>query len=235
MKFRIFCLLFALSLACAAIHPLLACDASVPDPDRWQARVQRYLEKDKVSPPPVGGIVFTGSSSIDMWLSLAKDFPDLPVVRRGIGGTRMSDLRHFAPLLVYPLKPRIVVVYSGENDLNDGGTVDSVLKGFELVCKQIHAQAPNAPIVYLAIKPSPKRQALLPVMRAANDGIAALCAKDPLCTFVDVFSPMLNAQGGPRSELYLDDQLHMNDAGYRLWTEIVKPVLAGLEQRKPQS
>lgn len=234
MKSFRFCFLLALTLTSAV--RLSAVEVAAPattalDSDRWEARVERYLEKDKANPPPIGGIVFTGSSSIDMWLSLAKDFPDLPVVRRGIGGTRLTDLPHFAAELVYPLNPRIIVVYAGENDLQAGGTVDAVVSAFEIVRERFHAAVPNAPIVYLAIKPSPSRSGLLPAMREANTRIAALCAKDPQCTFVDVFSPMLDAQGEVRPELFSEDRLHINADGYRLWTELVKPVLARLEQR----
>jgi lysophospholipase L1-like esterase len=66
-------------------------------------------------------------------------------------------------------------------------------------------------------------------MRDANQQIAALCAKDPQCTFVDVFTPMLDDKGEPRAELFSKDMLHMNPAGYKLWREILAPVLQKLE------
>jgi len=204
----------------------------VPDSSRWDARVERYLAKDKEAPPPIGGVVFVGSSTIDMWPSLKTDFPDLPVVRRGIGGTWLADVTQFAPKLVYPLKPRIVVVYGGENDLNAKRTVEDVVEAFEAVLRQIHTEAPNASVVYLAIKPSPLRAWLLPAMREANRRIAALCAKDPLCEFVDVFTPMFDSKGELRSELFAEDKLHMNADAYRIWREIIRPVLARIEARR---
>lgn len=197
----------------------------VINPVRWETRVQRYLERDRANPPPIGGIVFCGSSSIDMWQSLAADFPGRAVVRRGIGGTWLADLPQFAPALVYPLRPRAVVVYAGENDLHAGRSVEEVVHAFRTVCEQIRAAAPGAPIVYLAIKPSPSRRALLDQMREANRRISEACAVDPTCTFVDVFTPMLNTAGEPRSELFSADMLHMNTDGYRLWTALVAPVL----------
>jgi lysophospholipase L1-like esterase len=201
------------------------------NPARWQARVDRYLNvRDKQNPPAIGGVVFTGSSSIDMWVSLKTDFPKLDVVNRGIGGTWLADLPHFAPELVYPLKPRIVVVYSGENDLQDGRTVEQVVAAFKELRDQIHTRAPGAPIVFLALKPSPSRRAILGQMREANNRIAELCGEDPLCTFVDVFTPMLNAQGEPRPEIFSKDNLHMNAEGYRLWTKLVAPVLERLTE-----
>jgi hypothetical protein len=43
-------------------------------------------------PPPKGGIIFTGSSSIRMWTSLKEDFPGLPVLNRGFGGSMIPEV-----------------------------------------------------------------------------------------------------------------------------------------------
>ena len=42
---------------------------------------------------------------------------------------------------------------------------------------------------------------------------------------------MTAADGGPRPELLRADNLHMNDAGYAIWNEIVGPVVARLIRR----
>ncbi len=47
---------------------------------------------DRESPPAPGGVLFVGSSSIRMWDTLARDFPGVPVVRRGFGGSAMADV-----------------------------------------------------------------------------------------------------------------------------------------------
>jgi lysophospholipase L1-like esterase len=41
--------------------------------------------------------------------------------------------------------------------------------------------------------------------------------------FIDVFEAMLDSRGGPRAELFLADGLHMNRAGYELWTQLLFP------------
>jgi lysophospholipase L1-like esterase len=43
--------------------------------------------------------------------------------------------------------------------------------------------------------------------------------------FIDVFTPMLDEHGQPRSELFVDDGLHMNASGYALWRRIIAPYL----------
>ena len=223
--------LLSLALAGATLlSPFTHAASPVDGSKRWDARVDRYLNvRDKASPPPTGGIVFTGSSSIDMWTTLAADFPEYKVVNRGIGGTWLADQLHIAPKLVYPLDPKTIVIYAGENDLQAGRSVEDVVTAFKNVREQIRTEEPQAHIVFLALKPSPSRVALLGAMRDANDQIAALCANDPQCTFVDIFTPMLNEKGQPRPKLFIKDNLHMNPEGYRLWTSIVAPVLQKLE------
>jgi lysophospholipase L1-like esterase len=43
--------------------------------------------------------------------------------------------------------------------------------------------------------------------------------------YVDVFTPMLDASGYPRRELFQEDGLHMNAKGYAIWRELVAPVI----------
>ena len=43
--------------------------------------------------------------------------------------------------------------------------------------------------------------------------------------YVDVYSLMLNANGEPRKELFIEDMLHMNAAGYAIWKRVLAPVL----------
>ena len=48
----------------------------------------------------------------------------------------------------------------------------------------------------------------------------------PKVEYVDVATPMLGGDGTPRDELFVDDRLHLNEKGYRLWDSIVGPRLA---------
>lgn len=219
---RAFLFLPLLSLIAAVVTPGHAAQL---DPARWEPRVARYLEKDREQPPPRGAVLFAGSSSIDRWVTLKADFPGLAVINRGIGGTHLEDLPEYADRLVLPLHPKIYVVYSGENDLQARRSVVEVVAAFDRVRAQYFSAVPAGRLVYLAIKPSPLRRTLMGRMREANTLIAAACATDPRCTFVDVFTPMLDAAGEPRPELFSADNLHLSPEGYRLWTRLVGPAI----------
>jgi lysophospholipase L1-like esterase len=53
-------------------------------------------------------------------------------------------------------------------------------------------------------------------------------------TFIDVEPAMLDADGVVRGELFKSDRLHMNDAGYAIWAELLRPVLDRLGIDRPR-
>ncbi len=196
----------------------------VSSPD-WERDMQRFAAEDAARPPPAHPVVFTGSSSIRMWDSLAADFPGVPLLNRGFGGSQLRDAVWYADQVAIRYRPRKVVLYAGDNDLNAGRSPEQVLADFRAFVARIRRDLPRVPIVYIAIKPSPSRAQLLSRMRAANALIRAEAARAARVEFIDVFTPMLGADGQPRPELFLEDRLHMNRAGYDLWRRLVGPSL----------
>ena len=160
-----------------------------------------------------------------MWTSLAKDFPGLPVVNRGFGGSELGDSVAFAERIVTPYQPRTVVIYAGENDINAGKSPEVVRDHFNAFRAKVHAALPQARIIFIALKPSPSRWKLKDDMIRANQLIAAECRQDKRLTFLDIWPDMLNAQGEPRPELFLKDMLHMKPEGYAIWTARLAPQL----------
>jgi lysophospholipase L1-like esterase len=199
--------------------------AAEPSP-RFEAEIVAYEAADRARPPVPGGIVFVGSSSFRMWADLAGAFPGLRVVNRGFGGSTLPEVLHATPRIVLPQRPATVVLYAGDNDLNEGRTPAQVLADYREFAAMLRASLPDVRIVVVSIKPSAARWALVGAMREANRLLAAEIARDPHARFVDVFTPMLGADGLPRSEFYLEDRLHMTPAGYDVWREALAPVLA---------
>ena len=206
------------------IFLLLGLNAGATEPvtEYAQKAIVRYQQREA---PAAGSIIFFGSSSIDMWRPLADDFPGLPVVNRGMGGTQLSDAVFLGEALVFPYSPRAVVLYAGENDLPVGKSTADVVAAFLRFQTAFHASIPGTPLLFIALKPSIKRVAYLETMREINAAIAAHCKEDPAFTFVDVFTPMLGANGLPCPDIFIADELHMNAAGYALWKRVVDPAL----------
>ena len=215
-----------LSAVCLLQAPGHTQDAKPPH--RWEPAIQQFEARDHDQAPPLNGILFTGSSSIRMW-DLERWFPDLPVINRGFGGSAYSDLVLFADRIVFPYKPRIMVLYSGDNDIAGGNSAEEVFETVQTLLGRVRKKLPETRIAIIAIKPSIARWKLYDEIKKANALIEAACEADDQLVYVDIATPMLGEDGKPKKELLLDDGLHLNDAGYALWTELVKPHLQDSE------
>ncbi len=192
----------------------------------WADDMARFAAEDAASPPPADPVVFTGSSSVRMWQTLAADFPGVPVLNRGFGGSQVRDAVWYADQVAIRYRPRQVLVYAGENDIDAGRSPEQVLADMEAFAARLRRDLPEVRIGILAIKPSPSRIAQLPRQQEANRLLRSWALTRDGIDFIDVATPMLDAAGQPRRELFLDDMLHLDAKGYALWRGIVAPYLA---------
>jgi lysophospholipase L1-like esterase len=193
--------------------------------DKWETASAAFEAADKKSPPPKDAVLFVGSSSIRLW-DLKKSFPELTTINRGFGGSQMSDVIRHAHRIVAPYNAKAIVLYEGDNDLNAKKSPATVAADFAALLKIVRAQQPTVPILVIGCKPSPSRWKLIDQQRELNRLLAEQCEKDGHATLVDIEKPMLGADGEPRKELFRDDMLHLNDAGYAVWASLVEPLLA---------
>jgi len=192
---------------------------------RWQKDMLAFAKQDSEKPPPAHPIIFTGSSSIRMWKTLAEDFPGLPVINHGFGGSEVFDALTYADQLVLKHRPKQVVMYSGSNDINAGKTPQRVLADFKAFTTRVHAALPECRISYISNSPNPKRWPLIDQMREANSLVEQFTKTDPRLQYIDTHARMLGADGMPLPDIFLDDDLHMNAKGYAIWKEVVGPYL----------
>jgi lysophospholipase L1-like esterase len=191
--------------------------------DRWEETMAAFAAADLRKAPPAGGVLFVGSSSIRLWDKLEEQFEAVPVVKRGFGGSRLSDCVKYLDRLVIKYRPRLVMVYAGDNDLAEGGTPQDILSRFKAFTEGVHKRLPKTEIAFISIMPSPARRALIDQARVANELVRAYADAHPQVEYVDIFTPMLTADGTPRAELFRKDSLHLNDAGYALWRKVMRP------------
>lgn len=192
--------------------------------ERWEDDIAAFERRDAQNPPPENAVLFVGSSSIRLW-DLEMSFPKIETINRGFGGSQIADSVHFADRIVLKHKPRIVVMYAGDNDINAGKSPERVAADFKKFIKTVHADLPETRILFIAIKPSIKRWALAGKMKQANRRIKKICDTNDLLAYIDIFTPMLGPDGRPREELFVEDGLHLNETGYQLWADRVAPHL----------
>ena len=219
-------LLFVVALLALVALPVRARSHGGQDPSRWESEIHAFETADLSDPPPRGGIIFTGSSSIRLWTTLKEDFPGLPVVNRGFGGSMLPEVTAFLERIVIPHKPALVVIYCGGNDINAGRSAEQVTADFKALVAVLHDALPLTRIDYISIAPNPARWSQVETVKRANRQIADYVATDSRLAFIDVFPRMLGPDGMPKPDIFRDDQLHMNAAGYAIWTEVIRPYLA---------
>ena len=213
----------------AAQGPVLTPGPVVTPADPWSEAIAAFASADAERQQD-GGVVFVGSSSFRLWNSLETQFKQFEAVNRGFGGSTLADCLRHLDRLVLPHKPRLVVVYAGDNDLAMGRTPQQVLDDFVTLASRIHERLPRTEIAFVSIKPSPARVDLLGRVREANTRVRDYVATQRYLTYIDVFTPMLDAAGHPRAELFVRDALHLNEDGYALWSSLISPVLPLEEQ-----
>jgi lysophospholipase L1-like esterase len=197
------------------------------DPQAWEASIRRFEARERLQPAPANAILFTGSSSITFWSSLAQDMAPLPVLNRGFGGSRMPDVVHHATRIAAHCHPRALVLFAGTNDIADPrpASAQQVFEGYLTYVGAIQATLPGTPIYYISITPTPLRWKYWPVVREANRLIQAHTQTDPNLRFIDIAGAFLGPDGLPDRRLFRSDRLHPNARGYAVWTALIKPVL----------
>lgn len=203
---------------------LVSATATAQNKPFWND-IQKFKRQDSALMPPKKGIVFVGSSSFTMWKDLEKVYKDYNAINRGFGGSTLKDANEYVEEIVLAYKPRQVVIYSGENDIASGTTADETFNRFNTLFDKIRKELPKAKITYISMKQSPSREKFKSELLKANRLIKEYIEKQKKADYVDVNAKMLDGDGNPRPELFLNDMLHMKQAGYDIWIKEITPHL----------
>ena len=207
-----------------ALLLIVSSNAQTPQ-NRFEKQVQTYETEDATTPPPKNAILLVGDSQFFRWKTLAEDLPDYTVINRGIDSFQFSDILHFYDRLVLPYKPRMIVLHVGGNDVHNGKTADQVLADFKAFVAKVRATQPKIPIAFTSITPGPGRWGEAEKRKQTNQLIKAYCASQRKLHFIDLWDAMLTKDGQPREELWVEDRIHPNHAGYLLRVKIMRPLL----------
>lgn len=214
------------ALFCAACSSVGGVGASLQPiaGDPFAGEIAAFAEADAMAPPARCQILFVGSSSIRMWDTLAEDMAPRRVINRGFGGSTIADVNRYFDEVVRPYRPRAIVFYAGENEINMGAEPSWVVATFAEFMRLKREALEDTPVYFISLKPSRARVMQLEHQNEVNEAIAAMAERQSDLVFVDVTLAMLRG-GVPEDHIYLDDGLHMNAAGYAIWRRIVRQAL----------
>src|SRR5688500_9535236 len=201
-----------------------ALNVNAQQPPFWD-EIQAFKKQDSLHIHHANQILFIGSSSFTMWTDVQNSFPGYPIINRGFGGSSLPDIILHANDIILPYQPKQIFIYCGENDLAASDTITPgiVFNRFQQLFFLIRAWLPAVPVVYISMKPSPSRQHLMSKMLSTNRMIKKFLKKKKCGSFVDVYHKMLDTDGMPLKDIFLEDQLHMNAKGYAIWQKAIEP------------
>lgn len=176
----------------------------------------------KYASQPTGQIVFYGSSSIRLWPSLKREFPEVTIENWGFGGSTLWECDLFFERAIVPRQPRAIVFYAGDNDLAKGRTPDQVWEALRDLLDKRDVLLPSTPFAFGALKPAPSREELREQVEQTNEWCQRELASRQNCTYLDWFDSMLDDNRHPRHELFTADHLHLSRKGYDLWNSFLK-------------
>lgn len=200
-------------------------------PDRFESEIQTFEAADQGEMPPVGAVLFTGSSSIRLWPALDSAFAPIPVIQRGFGGSTLPEVIYYAERIVWKYKPSVIVLYCGENDMAEGAAPPVVFQHFKRFVALMEEKLPGARLIVLSAKPSPARWQLWSDFTKYNYLIQQFAAKRENVLFVDLSPTLLSATSEPDPAFFTEDKLHLNRQGYARWKRALQPMVLDFYQK----
>jgi len=194
-------------------------------PARWEETIRRFEEADRAAPPTKGAVLLVGGSNARRWTDVGTYFPQQTVLNRGFGGARLADVLHFADRIVLPYAPKVILLNAGGNDLSSGRTPEQVRDDARAFFAKVRTALPDTRIYHLALPPvlrAARAPEAMAVIRRTNGLLADLARAEKNVEFVDLFTAFLDAEGRPRTELFVEDGTHFSAKGYGLVTQLLR-------------
>ncbi len=193
----------------------------------FDPEINYYRQVDTVGQLPQNPILFIGSSSIKNWIKLDSAFVGYPILNRGFGGSTFEDVINYADDVILKYDPKQIVIYCGENDFAAVDTIspEIVFSRFVNLISVIRNKYTDVPIIYISLKPSPSKINMMHKIIAFNSMVAVYSVQQSNITFANIYSRMLTPDGRPDTTYFYDDKLHMNEKGYAVWNEVLRPLL----------
>jgi len=213
-----------LFLAILFIMPFLSYSVNAQE---FKSEITAFKQLDSIQFPAKHQILLVGSSSFRKWTHVQEWFPNHIIINRGFGGSTLPDVIHYANEIIFPYAPKQILIYCGENDIASSDTLSAqnILARYQQLFFLIRAKMKRVEIDFVSIKPSPVRAKFRPTVALSNQLIKAFIATQKHAAFINIFDPMLNQDGSTKQEIFLADNLHMNDKGYAIWQKIIAPYL----------
>ncbi|MDR1794932.1 MAG: GDSL-type esterase/lipase family protein [Erysipelotrichaceae bacterium] len=177
---------------------------------------------------PDTDVLCIGSSSMFFWSTFEQDLEPNSAVNVGIPGAVIGDWIPEVDSLVVPFKPEIILIYLGANDLHkDNPDVVLSLKEMETLVTLLHEKVPGAKLYALTVYSTTAASDHFKDDDQFNSGLKSLAEKYSYLEIIDVASALRDSPTKPKEGIFKSDNVHLNSAGYKIWSAEVRSVLYG--------
>jgi lysophospholipase L1-like esterase len=190
-----------------------------------QERLDGFAAKDKAGPPQKNAVEFAGSSMFEGWTEVAAHMAPIPAFNRAIGGSKTADILKYLDQLVLQYQPRVLVLYSGINDVSEGVSSATAADNIQKIVETINARLPKTRVIFIALLNASNRADSTELINDANGRIKKYAEQNSLMTYLDISSALVDSKGATRAEFLTDDKTHYNAAAYEAMAKVVKPAV----------
>ena len=149
----------------------------------------------------------------------------LPITNIAFDGSMTADMLRMVDSRVIPLRPKVIAYYCGSNDVALGEPATAVTGRIVRFIERVSAALPDTRVVFVSINRAPSKEDRWDVVDDVNGALKTYAASHPHVEYVDVNRVLFDANGKPRFDLYLGDELHLRPPAYEGFAKILKPVL----------
>jgi lysophospholipase L1-like esterase len=122
-------------------------------------------------------------------------------------------------------KPSKIVYYEGDNDIAKGFTTEMIISEIDSFINIVHSNLPATQIYIIPPKPSYARLHLWNKYLALHSKLRQLNIKYPFVFYIDIVKPMFEDNGILRKDIFVEDNLHLNEKGYQIWGKTIREAL----------
>jgi lysophospholipase L1-like esterase len=215
-------------LAWLPLFVLTALAADKPAADytsKFDKDIAAYEAQDKASPPPQHGVLLSGASTFRRWSTFAEALKGYPVINRGFGASKTTDVLGYEDRITLPYHPRVVIYHCGSNDISSGDTPEATAGRIREYLARLRKANPDCALILISTTHAPIRRKFWDAMKKTDALFQEIARTEKGVTYLDI-NPALNLPDGePRPELYVADNLHPSAKGYEAITALLRPAL----------
>ena len=202
--------------------------------DMWNESMEDEVLAYEKEPIEVGKIVFYGSSTFTRWSSkygmrplaecLVGKSGNKCVINRGFGSSCAEHQLYYYPRLIRPLAPSVLVYIPFGNYASFGYSVEENWELAQRVLVYAKTDFPDIKIYLCPTNPIKKERNLTTLrnIKQSIDFMRSYCEQNDNCKLIDI-TPY--EEFNSRKDIYAEDMLHLNQAGYDMYEQIMRCAL----------